>query len=502
MTENNAKPINSQARGIDALTQNSMVVEATADELATTLGPKGMDKLILFQGSDKSTITNDGATIIQKLNIDNPISRMLVDIARTQDEEVGDGTTSSIVLTGALLKKAGELRKSPYNQHPQKIIDTYEIGIDEAIKYYKELSRKVKDEDIENIVKTTLTGKIAGKPKLFKDVAAALRNIDSKDTTFTCTIKGSSANEIETVKGFVIDKELIHKDMSKDKPVAHFLLINRELVVKVPDINMSDPSQLSTYMDQEELLSREIVSSIKKIGADVVLCNGMVSDIVKDYLTKERISCIKRVKMEDLEHISKITGASVVNSIKDLNPFQLGVGSFKVVNKYGEEYAKITNKNTKARTIIIRGTNNSFIEEMERSIEDAIKVVDSIKKSNLILTGAGSCELAVANKLRDYALKFEGIEQLIIQKLAEAIEIIPMSLATSSGSNQFETFLKARSQNKNNTNVGIDVMNGTAADMSEVIEPLLIKVQALNSAMEVTKSILRINNILLGRMDA
>lgn len=496
--------IESRAKGLDAITQHSMLVEQIANDIATTMGPKGMDKMIIYDNSKKRSISNDGAFIIQTMNIDHPVAEMLKEVARTQDEEVGDGTSTSIVLSGALLGRARKLRSIPYAQHPQKIIDTYDLALNKAKELYTNISYEYTDKDLELLIKTILTGKLADNSVIIKELANNLKDLRDKDKVNITTIKGSNTENLDFIKGYVIDKEIIHKAMPRNKKDAKILLLSNNLQYKVDNastqFNINDPESAIHFYELEEKMSKSIVDKLKSAGVDIVLFTGSVSDLVKDFLAKEGITAIRRINNTQLEYISDITGAKVVSSIDNLKNV-LGVCDFTTEKKYGEEYTKILSKDSDYLNIVIRGTSEDVLSEMKRGLEDVIKVVDSVNKTKRLLTGAGSCELSVANELRDWSYTFRGIEQLIIQQVAEALEEIPMILAMSFGNNQYELFLEARSKNKENNKIGIDVINNKISDMSSVIEPLSIKLQAIDSAKEFVKAILRIDHIIIGVPD-
>jgi len=502
MTE---EKINYSEKGLDAITKHSFFIESIGNEISTTLGPMGMDKMIVYTSSKKLDISNDGATIIKKMNIDHYLFPLLKDVVKTQDNEVGDGTTTSIVLCGALLGRSRELRSKPFNLHPQKIIRVYTQAIEKAKEFYKTASFDYKQSDLEKVIRTILSGKLANNEILIKKLCDNLNNLDNKKDIIVTTIPGSSINDLNIIPGLIIDKEIIHKDMPRQKKNANVLLLNKNLEYKVDNastnFNINNVETAEKFWKLEEQMSKAIVKKLKDSKVDVILFTGSVSDLVKHFLNKEGIIAIRRLNESKLNEISNAIGGRIVASIENIQKEDLGIADFNTEVKNDEEFSYLVSKKSKIKSILVRGTNEEVINETVRGIEDVVKTIYSINKTKKLLVGAGSCELFVANKLREYSQEFEGIEQIIYSKVAEAIEYLPMYLTVNSGDNDFSVFLKAKAMNKKNKNIGIDVLNCKANDMSYVLEPLSIKLQALDSAMELTKLILKADNVIIGNLD-
>lgn len=480
-----------------ALFHNIRVARTISSKLATTLGPKGMDKMLIAANKSKM-ITNDGATIIQNMQIEHPIGEMLTQIARTQDEEVGDGTTTSIVLTGFLLE--GALMLMEKGIHPQKIIEGYETATKKAKEYYADISEPYNN--IEQLIRTTLTGKIANEGSTIETLAEALSDKPNKDSVKILKIKGNKG--LYFVNGFIIDKEIINQDMPKNGKGVKILLLDKNMEVRQTDantqININNSKEFEEMLSVNEKLCKNIIKDIAGKGVNLILTTGVVNEFIEHYATASGIAIIKRVKNDDMDLIANVTGANIVSTF-NFTKNDLGSCDYSTSEEYGEEYVTISS-DSNIRTIVIRGSNDTTLDEMERCITDSIKVIDAIRKDNMVVYGGGSCELSVANKLRKFSLEYEDMTQLIIDSYANTLEAIPIQLARSSGSNDLKLFVEARSKNKNNYKIGIGVMTGNAEDMKKlgVIEPLRIKTQALQSAMEVCKSILRVDDMLIARV--
>jgi len=506
-----------RVRGKDAQRINILVARAVANAVRSTLGPKGMDKMIVDEMGDV-TISNDGATILKEISIEHPVGKMMVDIAKTQDTEIGDGTTTAVVVAGELLAEAEKLLDNGI--HPSSIINGYRLATTKAIEYYNDISYKVdyKDEKkLYNIAITAMTGKAAEScQKLAKLVIDAISQIivveDNKIIYDNDYIKiekksGGSLEDSELIKGIVIDKEIVSNSMPKKINLAKILLLDVALEIKSPEtdtkVQISSPDQLEQFLEQEERMISDMTEKIKASGANVVICQKGIDDLAQHFLTEAGIIAIRRVKKSDIDKLSKATGAKVASRIKEINKTYLGNADIVQEKKIsGEEMVFIEGcKDAKAVTIFVRGGTDHVVDEAERAIADAVGAVTSALKSGKYVAGGGSCEMEVAIRLRDYAKEIGGREQLAIDAFASALEIIPRTLAESAGMNPLDMLVALKNRHKKGEIAsGVDVLNSTIADMEKlnVIEPTNIKVQAINLGSEVSQMILRIDDIIAG----
>ena len=506
-----------RVRGKDAQRINILVARAVANAVRSTLGPKGMDKMIVDEMGDV-TISNDGATILKEISIEHPVGKMMVDIAKTQDTEIGDGTTTAVVVAGELLAEAEKLLDNGI--HPSSIINGYRLATTKAIEYYNDISYKVdyKDEKkLYNIAITAMTGKAAEScQKLAKLVIDAISQIivveDNKIIYDNDYIKiekksGGSLEDSELIKGIVIDKEIVSNSMPKKINLAKILLLDVALEIKSPEtdtkVQISSPDQLEQFLEQEERMISDMTEKIKASGANVVICQKGIDDLAQHFLAEAGIIAIRRVKKSDIDKLSKATGAKVASRIKEINKTYLGNADIVQEKKIsGEEMVFIEGcKDAKAVTIFVRGGTDHVVDEAERAIADALGAVTSALKSGKYVAGGGSCEMEVAIRLRDYAKEIGGREQLAIDAFASALEIIPRTLSESAGMNPLDMLVALKNRHKKGEIAsGVDVLNSTIADMEKlnVIEPTNIKVQAINLGSEVSQMILRIDDIIAG----
>ena len=506
-----------RVRGKDAQRINILVARAVANAVRSTLGPKGMDKMIVDEMGDV-TISNDGATILKEISIEHPVGKMMVDIAKTQDTEIGDGTTTAVVVAGELLAEAEKLLDNGI--HPSSIINGYRLATTKAIEYYNDISYKVdyKDEKkLYNIAITAMTGKAAEScQKLAKLVIDAISQIivveDNKIIYDNDYIKiekksGGSLEDSELIKGIVIDKEIVSNSMPKKINLAKILLLDVALEIKSPEtdtkVQISSPDQLEQFLEQEERMISDMTEKIKASGANVVICQKGIDDLAQHFLAEAGIIAIRRVKKSDIDKLSKATGAKVASRIKEINKTYLGNADIVQEKKIsGEEMVFIEGcKDAKAVTIFVRGGTDHVVDEAERAIADALGAVTSALKSGKYVAGGGSCEMEVAIRLRDYAKEIGGREQLAIDAFASALEIIPRTLSESAGMNPLDMLVALKNRHKKGEIAsGVDVLNSTIADMEKlnVIEPTNIKVQAINLGSEVSQMILRIDYIIAG----
>ncbi len=504
-------------RGKDAQRVNILVARAVANAVRSTLGPKGMDKMIVDEMGDV-TISNDGATILKEIAIEHPVGKMMVDIAKTQDSEIGDGTTTAVVVAGELLGEAEKLLDNGI--HPSSIINGYRLATTKAIEYYNDISYKVDHKDekkLYNIAITSMTGKAAESCQKFaKLVIDAVSQIivieDNKVIYDNDYIKiekksGGSLEDSELIKGIVIDKEIVSNSMPKKISNAKILLLDVALEIKSPEtdtkVQISSPEQLEQFLEQEERMISDMIEKIKASGANVVICQKGIDDLAQHFLSEAGIMAIRRVKKSDIDKLSKATGAKIASRIKEINKTYLGNADIVQEKKIsGEEMVFIEGcKDAKAVTIFVRGGTDHVVDEAERAIVDALGAVTSSLKSGKYVAGGGSCEMEVAIRLREYAKEIGGREQLAIDAFASALEIIPRTLAESAGMNPLDILVALKNRHKKGeVACGVDVLNSTIADMEKlnVIEPTNIKIQAINLGSEVSQMILRIDDIIAG----
>jgi len=506
--------------GRDAQRLNILAARIIAETVRTTLGPKGMDKMLVDSLGDV-VVTNDGATILDRIDLQHPAAKMMVEVAKTQDKEAGDGTTTAVVVAGELLRKAEELLDQ--NIHPSIIVKGYTMAAEKAQEILRDIAIEVTPDDDETLMKiamTSITGKNAESHKeLFARLAVdAVRQVaEKKDGKFTVDIDnikiekkaGESVEESELVRGVVIDKERVHPRMPKRVEGAKIALINEALEVKKTEtdakINITSPDQLMSFLEQEEKMLQEMVEKIAATGANVLFVQKGIDDLAQHYLAKHGIMAVRRVKKSDMEKLAKATGAKVVTNVKDLTPEDLGHADLVEERKIaGESMIFVEGcKNPKAVTILIRGGTEHVIDEVERALEDAIKVVKDVMEDGYVLPAGGAPEIELSIRLDEYAKAVGGKEALAIEAFAEALKIIPKTLAENAGLDTVEMLVRVISEHKNRGKaIGIDVFEGEPVDMLErgVIEPLRVKKQAIKSASEAAIMILRIDDVIAAKV--
>jgi thermosome len=502
-------------RGKDAQKINILVAKAVANAVKSTLGPRGMDKMLVDELGDV-TISNDGATILKEMSIEHPIGKMFVELAKTQDDEVGDGTTSSVIIAGELVSKAENLLDE--NIHSSIIIRGYKMASEKAISFYQEISEDISLSDKElllNIAKTSMTGKASDySDYLSKAVVDSIlmilnetnyKEIDRDKIRLEKKI-GSSISETKIIDGIVLDKEIVHPEMPKSLENCKVAILNTALEIREPEndtkIQINSPEQLQMFIEQEESQLKKMVDKLIETGTNIVFCQKGIDDLAEHYLSKAGISAIKRVKQSDIEILAKSSGAKIITRINDMSQEDLGFFG-KVYEKKisGENMLFIENPKQKGIvTILLRGSSEQVLSETERTITDAIGAVLSSLKSGKYVSGGGSCEIEVSLRLKNYAKTIGGREQLAIEAFADVLESIPKILAESSGLDAIDTLVSLRSihQDINNKSYGVDVINSKIEDMTKlhVIEPLNLKTQIINSSFEVVEMILRIDDII------
>lgn len=499
--------------GRDAQRNNIAAAKAVAETVRTTLGPKGMDKMIVDSLGD-ITVTNDGVTILEEMNVEHPAAKMVVEVAKTQEDEVGDGTTTAVVLAGELLKNAESLLDKEI--HPAVISRGYRLASAKALDVLRDMAISIKPTDeqvLEKIAQTAMTGKGAEYTKdvLSKLAVKAVRSVTEEDNNIDRdNIKiekrtGGSVNESELVKGIVIEKERVHSGMPKRVENAKIALVNREIEIKKTEVDanieITSPDQLQQYLDQEEKMILDMVENIAKSGANVLVCQKGIDDVAQHFLAKKGIYAVRRVSESDMKKIAKATGGKVTNNIKEIAKEDLGYAGVVEEQKVGDdEFTYIKEcRNPKAVTLLIRGGTEHVTNEIERALTDAIGDIVAALKDGKVVAGAGAPEIEVARELRRYAESLSGREQLAVQAFADAMEIVPTTLVENAGLDPIDslTDLKAAHDKKQRW-AGIDVFSGKVMDSWKkgVVEPLKIKVQAVSSASEVAVMILRIDDVI------
>ncbi len=505
----------SESRGSEAWHSNISAATIVAEVVRTSLGPKGMDKMLVSSFGDV-TITNDGATILSEMEIQHPAAKMMVEISKTQDKEVGDGTTSVVILAGELLLKAEELLEQKI--HPAIITDGYREALSRAIERLDRISVKVVPTDRETLNKiatTSISGKvIAERKEISKIVVEALLDVATKgkdgykvdiDSVKIQKKAGESVSETSLVKGIIIDKEVVNASMPKNVENSKIALLDCALEIEKTEftekLNIESPDKIKAFMDEEADMLRNMVDRIARTGANVVICQKGIDDLVQQFLARNGILAVRRAKKSDLEAISKATGGKVVTNLEDLSEKDLGNARLTVERKVGgERWVFIEGcRNPKAVTILARGGTKRLVDEVERSIHDAIMVVKDVIEQPQIVAGGGAVEMELSSNVNEWAQSLSGKEQLAALAFARALEKIPLTLAENSGLDQVNILTRLRAEHqKGRIWTGIDAVSGRVADMEalNVVEPVAVKRHLLNSATEAATMILKIDDII------
>ncbi len=510
-----------RSTGKEAQRNNITAAKIVAETVRTTLGPRGMDKMLVSTIGDV-TITNDGATIMKELDVQHPAAKMLVEVAKTQDNEVGDGTTTAVLLSGELLDRAEKLLDQ--NVHPTVVVDGYKKAAEKAIEVLDKISIPIQekdDETLRQIAATAMYSKgIAAARDLFADISVkAVRQVAEKtdgvikaDIDLIKIVKkhGKSLTETELVKGLVVDKEFAHAQMPKRIENARIALVNAKLEIEKTEfdakININNPDQMHLFLEEEEKMLKDMVEDVEKTKANVLFSEKGIDDLALHYLAKRGIAAVKNVSSGDMEKLSKATGAKVVANVKDLSEETLGAAKLVEEQKIGDDklvYVRDA-KNPKAVTIVIRGGTEHVVDEADRSLHDALSVVRNALEDGKIVAGGGAPEAEVSRRLREYAVKVGGREQLAIEAFAEALEAVPTTLAENAGLDPIDVLVELRSKHEqtgNNPWWGIDVYSGKVKDMRKlnVLEPVRVKQQVIKSASEAAGMILRIDDVIASK---
>lgn len=507
----------SRSRGKEAQRNNIMAARVIGEVLRTTLGPRGMDKMLVDSMGD-ITITNDGAAILNEMEVEHPAAKMMVEIAKTQDDMVGDGTTTAVVLAGELLKKAEELLEQ--NIHPTMIVSGYRKAAQKATEVISKNSIPVEIEDRETLKKVALTSiasKAVGSARehLAEIAIDSVKQIVEKrgdrtvadiDNIQIIKKTGKSLLESQLINGVIIDKEAVHPGMPKKIEKAKIALLDCPLEIEKTEISaeirIRDPLQMNAFLDQENKMMKEMVDKIKAAGANVVFCQKGIDDMVQHFLAKEGISAARRVKQSDMEKLARATGGRITTDLDDLKTTDLGAAGLVEERKVGEDKMMFVEKCKDPRSvaILIRAGLERLVDEAERAMTDALSVVSDVIETGKIVAGGGAIEVEVAKELRSYATKVGGREQLAVEAFANAVEIIPKTLAENAGLEAIDIIvdLRAAHEKTDGKHTGVNVFTGKTENMQGkgVIEPAIVKEQAVKSAAESASMILRIDDVI------
>ena len=504
-----------RTKGREAQSNNIMAAKAVAEAVRTTLGPKGMDKMLVDSMGDV-VITNDGATILREMDIEHPAAKMIVEVAKTQDDEVGDGTTTAAVIAGELLKKAEELIEQ--DVHPTLIASGYRMASEKAGDILESLAKEVtvsNNELLVNIAGTAMTGKGAEASKnILSNIAVdAVTSIVDKTNGHVVDMDnikiekkvGGRIEDSKLIGGMIIDKERVHTNMPKKIENAKIALINSAIELKETEvdaeISITSPDQLQSFLDQEEKMLRELVTKITDSGANVVFCQKGIDDMAQHFLAKAGVFAIRRLKKSDMEKLARATGANLITNLDEIADSDLGNAKLVDERKVGgDNMTFITGcDNPKAVSILLRGGTEHVTDNIERALNDALRVVGVAIEDEKLVAGGGSPEVEVALRLQEFAGTLSGREQLAVKAFAEALEVVPRTLAENAGLDPIDMLMELRAHHEKGVKTaGLDVYSGEVIDMWEkgVVEPLRIKTQAMNAAAEAAVMILRIDDVI------
>ena len=505
-----------QEKGRDAQKNNIAAAKLVADLVKSSLGPRGLDKMLVDSLGDV-TITNDGATILKEIDAQHPAAKMIVEISKTVDTEVGDGTTSSVIFGGTLLAKAEELLSK--DVHSSVIIEGYQAASEKALEILSEISKKVVANDKEtliNVAKTSMESKLISEDSdvLSKIVVDAVLKItdtkDGKSTVDLDNIKiekkaGGSIQNTALIKGIVLDKEIVHSGMPTKIQSAKIALINTALEIEKTEmsaeIRISDPTQMQMFLEEENRMLKSMVEKLYSIGANVVICQKGIDDMAQHFLAKNGILAVRRVKESDMTKLAKATGGRISTSIDDISEKDLG--SAELVHQKKVETDKWVFiegcRNPQSVTMLIRGGTQRVVDEVDRSIHDSLMVVKDVIETPAVVAGGGAPEALLAAFLKDWSNGFDGRQQLAIKKYAEALEVIPLTIAENAGMDPIDTMVTLRAkQSEGKKWTGINAKEGKVSDMlsQNIVEPVVVKEQIIKSATEAASMILRIDDVI------
>ncbi|MBV0902068.1 TCP-1/cpn60 chaperonin family protein [Halomicroarcula salina] len=494
---------------------NISAARAVAESVRSTLGPKGMDKMLVSSMGDV-TVTNDGVTILSEMDIDNPTASMIVEVAETQEDEAGDGTTSAVAIAGELLKNAEDLLEQDI--HPTAIIKGFNMAASQAKDELDDIATEVDPDDeelLKKVAETSMTGKGAelNKELLAQIIVDAVNavTVEAEDGSVIADLEylnietqtGRSAGNSELLEGAVIDKDPVHEEMPTDFDDADVLLVDTAIELDETEVDaqlsVDDPSQLQNFLDKEEAQLKEMVDQIADTGADVVFCQKGIDDMAQHYLAQKGILAVRRAKKSDIEFLKEVLGARIVSDLDSATAEDLGHGSISRDENEGLFYVEGSNDDAHGVTLLLRGSTDHVVDELERGVQDALDVVASTVANGSVLGGGGAPEVEVAARLRDYADGVEGREQLAIESFADALEIIPRTLAENAGLDSIDTLVDLRAAHEDgDVSAGLNVFSGDVENTLDtgVVEPTHAKRQAISSAAEAANLVLKIDDII------
>ena len=505
-----------QEKGRDAQKNNIMAAKMVCDIVKSSLGPRGLDKMLVDSLGDV-TITNDGATILKEIDAQHPAAKMMIEISKTMDTEVGDGTTSSVIFAGTLLAKAEELLKK--DVHSSVIIEGFQAASEKALEILSEISKKVSPNDRETLLKissTSMESKLISEDSesLSKIVVDSIMSIsetnDNKSSVDLDNLKvekkaGGSIQDTSLIQGIVLDKEVVHSGMPTKIQQAKIALLNTAMEIEKTEmsaeIRINDPTQMQMFLEEENRMIKTMVDKIHAIGANVVICQKGIDDMAQHFLSKHGILAVRRVKESDMTKLAKATGGRITSNIEDISEKDLGAANLVQQKKVeSDKWVFVEGcKNPQSVTLLIRGGSQRVVDEVDRSIHDALMVVKDVIEKPEIVAGGGAPEAVLASFLKDWSERFEGRQQLAINKFAEALEVIPLTIAENAGMDPIDTMVKLRAkQSEGKKWTGINAREGKVADMLSlnIVEPVVVKEQIIKSATEAASMILRIDDVI------
>ena len=504
-------------RGRDAQKSNITAAIIVSEVVKTTLGPRGMDKMLVDSLGDV-TVTNDGATVLDEVDVQNPAAKMMVEVAKTQDDEVGDGTTTAVILAGGLLKRAQDLLDDEV--HPTTIVAGYKKAADKAVQILDAISDPIKPDDNAALKKVAMTAMhskgLGGAREHFADIAIeAVQQVKEKrgdawyadiDNIQLVKKEGKSLFDTQLIRGIIVDKEVVHPGMPKQVKNAKIALLDAALEIEKTEISaeirINDPTQMKAFLDEETRMMKDMVEKIKASGANVVLCQKGIDDTTQHYLAKEGMLAVRRIKKSDMEKLGRATGGRIITNLDDLKAGDLGKADLAEERKVGDDKMVFIEgcKDPRSVSVLIRAGLERLVDEAERALKDAISVVIDVVQKPKVVTGGGAVEAELSKRLKDYARKVGGREQLAIEAFADTLESIPRTLAENAGLDPIDIMvsLRAAHDRKQGAVQGIDVFKGEVKDMKKqgVVDPLRVKEQAIRSAAEAASMILRIDDVI------
>ncbi len=506
-------------KGRGALSNNIQAAKAIADAVRSTLGPRGLDKMLVDSMGDV-VVTNDGVTILKEMDVEHPAAKMLVEVAKTQDQEAGDGTTTAVVLTGELLKRAESLIEQ--NIHPTIISQGYRLAATKALEVLQQLSQPIAITDTEQLRQIAVTSMASKSVSFNRDlmgdiaVKAVTAVAEKRGTGYNVDLdniqlikkQGGQMSDTQLIEGVIVDKEKVHSGMPTRVENPKIALLDAALEIKKTEIDakieINDPNQLNAFLQEEENMLRRMVDQVKKSGANVVLCQKGIDDLAQHFLAKDGIYAVRRVKKSDMEKLQKATGANIVSKVSELTPEDVGSAGLVEERKIGEDSLTFVTgaKKAKAVSILIRGGTEHVVDEIERSLDDALNVVAVAVEDGRYVVGGGATAEELAMHLRDHAAKIGGREQIAFEEFSEALETVPRTLAENAGLDPIDILIELRKAHKaGQKNAGVNVLSGKVDDMLHlhVVEPIRVGRQAIESATDAAVMILRIDDVIASK---